>query len=237
MGTTADTSDSGASDSRTGTATAPTAPTDGELESGRLLFAQASEFLGAAARADQLPSLVLPEIAFAGRSNVGKSSLVNALTGRKTLARTSHTPGRTQQINFFDLGKRIILVDLPGYGYARAPKTDIQQWTGLTRSYLKGRTALARVCLLVDSRHGLKPGDLEIMAELDQAAVSYQAVMTKADKLKPAALDAVVDNVRKALLRHPAAHPKVIVTSAVTGSGIAELRAELAALAIPAPSA
>jgi GTP-binding protein len=188
------------------------------------------------AGADQLPEAGLPEVAFAGRSNVGKSSLVNALTGRRTLARTSNTPGRTQQLNFFDLGGRLMLVDLPGYGYARASKTAVRQWTGLTRQYLKGRPGLQRVCLLVDARHGLKAGDLEIMALLDTAAVSYQAVLTKADKTRPKALAEVVDAVRVELARHPAAHPEIRVTSARTGAGIAELRAAIAALAAPAPA-
>ena len=204
------------------------------LEAGRLLFSQACHFLISAAGADQLPELGLPEVAFAGRSNVGKSSLVNALTGRRTLARTSHTPGRTQQLNFFDLGGRLMLVDLPGYGYARASKTAVRQWTGLTRRYLKGRPGLKRVCLLVDARHGLKASDLEIMALLDAAAVSYQAVLTKADKTRPGALAEVLKKLETELARHPAAHPEIRVTSARTGSSVAELRAAIAALAAPA---
>ncbi len=205
------------------------------IEAGRLLFAQNCRYLISAARADKLPDADLPEDAFAGRSNVGKSSLVNALTGRRTLARTSHTPGRTQQLNFFDLGGRLMLVDLPGYGYARASKTAVRQWTGLTRRYLKGRPGLKRVCLLVDARHGLKASDLEIMALLDAAAVSYQAVLTKADKTRPAALAEVLEKLEAELARHPAAHPEIPVTSAHTGAGIAELRAAIAALAAPAP--
>jgi GTP-binding protein len=206
------------------------------VEAGRLLFAQSCRFLISAAGTDQLPDTDLPEVAFAGRSNVGKSSLVNALTGRRTLARTSHTPGRTQLLNFFDLGGRLMLVDLPGYGYARASKTAVRQWTGLTRRYLKGRPGLQRVCLLVDARHGLKASDLEIMALLDAAAVSYQAVLTKADKSRPAALAEVVAKLEAELARHPAAHPETWVTSAHTGAGIAELRAAIAALAAPAPA-
>ena len=206
------------------------------IEAGRLLFAQSCRFLISAAKVDQLPDPDLPEIAFAGRSNVGKSSLVNALTGRKTLARTSNTPGRTQLLNFFDLGGRLMLVDLPGYGYARAAKTAVRQWTGLTRQYLKGRPGLKRVCLLVDARHGLKSSDLEIMALLDAAAVSYQAVLTKADKTRPKALAAVIETLGAELARHPAAHPEIQVTSAQTGTGIAELRAAIAALAAPAPA-
>jgi GTP-binding protein len=180
------------------------------LEEGRLLFAQPCRFLISAARADQLPEADLPEIAFAGRSNVGKSSLVNALTGRRTLART--------------------------YGYARASKTAIRQWTGLTRHYLKGRAGLQRVCLLIDARHGLKAADLEIMAMLDGAAVSYQAVLTKADKTKPGALAETVTATAARLARHPAAHPEILITSALAGTGIAELRAAIAMLAAPAPA-
>ncbi len=204
------------------------------LEAGRLLFAKECGFLTAAAQNGQLPDLGLPEIAFAGRSNVGKSSLVNALTGRKTLARTSHTPGRTQQLNFFGLGGRLVLVDLPGYGFARASKTDVKRWTSLTRNYLKGRSELRRVCLLIDSRHGLKDNDREIMKELDVAAVSYQVVLTKADKLKPTALATVLKSVEAELLKRPAAHPEVAVTSSHKSQGIAELRAALTTLAEPA---
>ncbi len=210
------------------------APTLQEIEAGRHLFAQDCGFLGAAVVTDRLPETGLPEVAFAGRSNVGKSSLVNALTGRRTLARISHTPGRTQHINFFDLGGRLILVDLPGYGYARAAKTDIRRWSALTRRYLRGRPGLARVCLLIDSRHGAKDSDREIMAELDRAAVSYQAVLTKADKMKPQALAAVRRATEQELAGHPAAHPDCPLTSARTGLGIAELRAVLAVLAAPA---
>jgi len=204
------------------------------LASGRWLLAQTCTCVLGAAGPEQVPDSTLPEIAFAGRSNVGKSSLVNALTGRKTLARTSHTPGRTRQLNFFDLGGRMLLVDLPGYGYARASKTDIKKWSALARQYLRGRPELRRVCLLIDARHGAKDSDREIMTELDQAAVSYQAVLTKADKVKPQALAAVCDALKRELARHPAAHPHVPVTSARSGAGIAELRAALAALAEPA---
>ena len=200
------------------------------LERGRWLFAQDCRFLISAVRPDQIPSYDAVEVAFAGRSNVGKSSLVNALTGRKTLARTSNTPGRTQQLNFFDLGGQLILVDLPGYGYARVSKSQVRAWTGFTRSYLKGRASLRRACLLIDARHGLKPADREIMAELDEAAVSYQLILTKSDKVKPEALAATIGQVSQEAARHPAAHPDCLATSAVTGSGIAELRATLAAL-------
>ncbi len=208
---------------------------DRGLEEGRLLFAQHCRFIAGMASDAQVPDSELTEVAFAGRSNVGKSSLLNALTGRKSLARTSNTPGRTQQLNFFDLGGRLILVDLPGYGYARATKTDIAHWTALTRRYLKGRAQLRRVCLLVDARHGLKAGDRAVMDELDSAAVSYQIVLTKADKLKQAELAKTVAATGAEVSRRAAAHPSILATSARKGEGIAELRAELAALAEPAP--
>ncbi len=205
------------------------------LEAGRHLFAQSCLFLGAAARESQVPEIGRPEIAFAGRSNVGKSSLINALTGRKTLARTSNTPGRTRQLNFFDLGGRLILVDLPGYGYARAAKTEIQAWSGLTRRYLKERPLLRRVFLLIDSRHGPKASDREIMAVLDTAAVSYQMILTKADKTKPDLLAAVRQSAARELAAQPAAHSVCAATSAASGLGIPELRAAIADLAAPAP--
>ena len=206
-----------------------------DQEAGRRLFAAPCTFLLSVAQMPQLPASDLPEVAFAGRSNVGKSSLVNALTARKTLARTSNTPGRTQQLNFFDLGKRLMLVDLPGYGYAQASKSDITQWTGLTRDYLRGRAQLRRVLLLVDARHGLKPNDREVMEQFDTTAVVYQVVLTKADKVKPLELDALLAKTRQELLTHVAAYPDVAVTSAVKRRGIAELRAELAELALPEP--
>jgi len=206
---------------------------DADLEAGRLLFAGACDFLVSAADENDLPQFGITEVAFAGRSNVGKSSLLNALTGRKTLAKTSNTPGRTRLLNFFSLGGRLILVDLPGYGYARAPKTDIARWQQLTRGYLKGRPQLRRVCLLIDSRHGLKASDKEVMKELDTAAVSYQIVLTKSDKMKPGPLARLVAETEAAVARHPAAHPVCLVTSSESGAGIAELRAALAALAEP----
>jgi GTP-binding protein len=206
----------------------------GALAAGRLLFARECTFLTGAARDDQLPELGLPEVAFAGRSNVGKSSLLNALTGRKTLARTSRTPGRTQQINFFDLDGRLVLVDLPGYGYARAAKTDIKAWSDLTRRYLKARPQLRRICLLIDARHGLKASDRDIMADLDEAAASYQIVFTKADKIKPEARTELARRTAEALAKHPAAYPECATTSAVKGLGIENLRASLAMLAVPA---
>jgi len=201
------------------------------LESARKLFAQECQFVTGAADLGGLPEDKLPEIAFAGRSNVGKSSLVNALTGRKTLARTSNTPGRTRQINFFDLGGRLMLVDLPGYGYARAAKTEVAAWTRLIQNYLKGRVGLRRLCLLVDGRHGLKPSDEELMDLLENAAVPYRVVLTKCDKLKSAALAARVAEVENALRKRTAALPQVLPTSAIKKRGIAELRADLAELA------
>lgn len=203
------------------------------LEAGRRLFAGPCDFLRGVRTAPDLPPFALPEIAFAGRSNVGKSSLLNALTGRSTLARTSVTPGRTQEVNFFDLGGRLILADLPGYGFARAPKTEIARWSRLIDAYLKGRPTLRRVCLLIDARHGLKPPDLDKMRLLDVAAVAYLVVMTKADKVKPAELAGRCREVEQALARRPAAYPALIATSAVTGAGLPELRAHLADLAAP----
>lgn len=201
------------------------------LEAGRLLFAKECDFVWGAQTLDQIPEADLPEIAFAGRSNVGKSSLVNALTGRKTLARTSNTPGRTQQLNFFNLGGRLKLVDMPGYGYAKESKEKVEAWNDMVRRFLKGRVTLRRALVLIDSRHGLKPNDDEIMKMLDQAAVPYVVVLTKADKVKATALDAVVKSTQAGLKKHPAAFPEVHVTSSEKGMGIAELRASLAQLA------
>ena len=208
-------------------------PDEAALENGRLLFTGACDFIAAANNMKVLPPEGLPEICFAGRSNVGKSSLINALTGRKTLARTSQTPGRTRQLIFFSLADRIQLVDLPGYGYARAPKTDIKAWTTLTRKFLAGRASLQRVFLLIDARRGIGPGDAEIMTLLDASAVSWAVVITKADKLKPAALDAVCNDTRARITTHVAAFPELFVTSAEAATGIAELRAHLGALALP----
>ena len=208
-------------------------PDEAALENGRLLFAGACDFIAAANNMKVLPPEGLPEICFAGRSNVGKSSLINALTGRKTLARTSQTPGRTRQLIFFSLADRIQLVDLPGYGYARAPKTDIKAWTTLTRKFLAGRASLQRVFLLIDGRRGIGPGDSEIMTLLDASAVSWAVVITKADKLKPAALEAVCNATRSRITTHVAAFPDLFVTSAEAATGIAELRAHLGALALP----
>lgn len=201
------------------------------LEAGRKLFAGQVTFLLGAARLEQVPDVETPEIAFAGRSNVGKSSLINALTGRKDIARTSNTPGRTQQINFFDLGGRLTLADLPGYGYARAPKDQVRGWTRLVNTYLRGRQELRRTCVLIDARHGLKPTDRDVMRMLDDAAQPYQIVLTKCDKVKAAALEALIRRIGGELAKHTAAHPVVLATSARQGAGIDMLRAELAALA------
>jgi len=209
---------------------APVSPEEA-AEKGRLLFAKPCEFVLGAARLDQIPESRLPEVAFAGRSNVGKSSLVNALTGRKTLARVSNTPGRTREINFFRLDDTLMLTDLPGYGFARASKAQSEQWAGLIFEYLRGRPTLRRVILLIDSRRGLLKNDVEVMTLLDRAAVSYQLVLTKTDKLKPNELAAIAARVDAESRTHGAAHPHIIATSALSGEGIPKLRAELAALA------
>jgi GTP-binding protein len=198
-----------------------------ELEAARVLFAREAEFIMGAAQIHQLPPPDLPEIAFAGRSNVGKSSLINALTGRKGLARASTEPGRTREVNLFLLDQRVRLVDLPGYGWAKASKTTVKKFQNLGRSYLRGRPNLKRVFLLIDSRHGLKSVDKEALDALDLAAVSYQIVLTKADKVRPASeLKQIEAETLKAISRRPAAFPRVALTSSETGLGIAELRAE-----------
>ncbi|MBZ0218350.1 MAG: ribosome biogenesis GTP-binding protein YihA/YsxC [Fimbriimonadaceae bacterium] len=202
-----------------------------EIEAGRLLFAGPCEFITSVAAMNLLPDPTRPEVAFAGRSNVGKSSLLNALTNRKGLARTSNTPGRTQLLNFFDLGGRVFLVDMPGYGYARASRAQIREWTRLIHDYLAGRPSLARVFILVDSRHGLKSNDTDIMDMLDKVAVSYQCVLTKADKPKSAELEQIVSQVTAALRKRPAAHPVILQTSSREMLGIEELRAEICAIA------
>jgi GTP-binding protein len=201
------------------------------IEAGRLLFAGPIEFERGVPSMEHLPDADVPEVAFAGRSNVGKSSLINGLTGRNKLARASTEPGRTRELNFFRMGDRLRLVDLPGYGYAKAPKSEIGRWTKLTRDYLRGRPTLKRVILLIDGRHGLKPDDKDVMDALDTAAVSYQLVLTKADKVKPTEIAAIAAATRAATAKHPAAHPEIIATSSETGLGMDLLRAEIAALA------
>ena len=204
-----------------------TTPPDA-IETARVLFARPSSFLMGAAEIGQLPDTNLPEVAFAGRSNVGKSSLINALVGRKDLARASNEPGRTREVNLFDVDGRLRLADLPGYGFAKAAKTTARKFQNLGRAYLRGRPNLMRAYLLIDSRHGLKPADLEAMDALDQAAVSYQIVLTKADKLKAGELDEVLRRTTAAVAKRPAAHPEVLATSSAKGDGIAELRAGVA---------
>jgi GTP-binding protein len=198
------------------------------MEAGRKLFAGPCDFFFAAAKSDGLPPLGAPEVAFAGRSNVGKSSLVNTLTGRLSLARTSNTPGRTQELIFFNLADRLTLVDMPGYGYAAVAKSKSASWGELVRDYLRGRSSLMRVFVLIDGRHGLKESDHETMKQLDAAAVSYAVVLTKRDEVKLAEQPARVEATIAALRTHPAAYPDVIFTSSRNGEGVAELRGHIA---------
>jgi GTP-binding protein len=200
------------------------------IEAGRKLFAGECDFLKGVVAMDGLPPADRLEVCFAGRSNVGKSSLINALTNRKGLARASNTPGRTQEINFFSLGPERYLVDLPGYGFAEAPRAVVERWQALLRAYLAGRATLRRVFLLVDARHGLKTVDSEIMDLLDRSAVTFQVVLTKADKPGPGELDRIVDQVRQGLGAHPAAFPEILLTSAQTGRGLETLRAIVAGM-------
>jgi GTP-binding protein len=210
-----------------------TTATDADLiEQGRKLFAGDWQFVWASPSIETLPPMASLEVAVAGRSNVGKSSLINALTGRNNLARTSHTPGRTQELIFFEgpdqAGLR--LVDMPGYGYASAPKAKIASWTELIHKFLQGRSSLARVYVLIDARHGLKDVDLDVLKTLDKSAVSYQVVLTKADRVKPAELTAKIAETAVALAKHPAAFPHVLATSSHSGTGMPELRAAMVRL-------
>ena len=195
-------------------------------ERARKLFSGPIEFLKSAPKLEHLPDPVVPEIAFAGRSNVGKSSLINAVTNRAKLARASNTPGRTQELNYFNVGSPLVfrLVDMPGYGFAEAPRDMVKRWRFLINDYLRGRSVLKRALVLVDARHGLKDVDRNVMRMLDDAAVSYHLVLTKADKVKPTDLASTIDAVRAEAAGHPAAHPLILPTSSETGSGIAELR-------------
>jgi len=208
---------------------ADTGPSTELLEAGRLLFARPYVFIKGCVRISDLPAPDMLEVAFAGRSNVGKSSLINALVGMKALARTSNTPGRTQEINIFEGAHGPLrIVDMPGYGYAKAPKLKVEAWNKLIHSYLIGRPNLRRVYVLIDGRHGPKANDLSVMNELDAAAVSYQVVLTKADKPSAVDLDKAIQETKKAIAKRPAAYPTIIVTSSEKGEGIAHLRAEIA---------
>ncbi len=202
---------------------------DETLEAARLLFAREATFMMGCVAIDGLPEPDLPEVAFAGRSNVGKSSLLNALVNQKHLARASNEPGRTREINFFNMDGHLRLVDLPGYGFARASRSAVDKFQNLGRAYLRGRVNLKRVYLLIDARHGLKSVDTEALDALDLAAVSYQIVLTKADKIKPHEADKLVEATMKAIAKRPAAFPRVLATSAEKGTGIPELRAEVVA--------
>lgn len=208
----------------------PTDFSDEQLSEANKLFANECKFVLGVAKLEQLPLTEMPEIAFAGRSNVGKSSLINAVTGQKGLAKTSNTPGRTQQLNYFNLADKIHIVDLPGYGYAQAPESMVKQWQRVIFAYLQGRVNLKRVFVLVDSRHGIKKVDLEIMELLDKAAVTYQIVLTKSDKVSIDALQKVKEDVEKEITKHAAAYTKVLMTSSEKKHGIDSVRAEIASL-------
>jgi GTP-binding protein len=201
-----------------------------EIDAGRRLFGGPSRFLLGVARLEQLPQSKGVEIAFAGRSNVGKSSLINALTGVNGLARASNTPGRTRELNFFDVNEKLTLVDMPGYGYAKAPKHEVKAWQAVLRGYLRGRPGLTRAFVLIDSRHGILTADEEMFVLLDEAAVTYQVVLTKTDKIKPVELAQVMEKVAASVRKHPAAFPELHATSSEKGHGIPELKAEIAGL-------
>ena len=205
-------------------------PDELSRETGRKLFAGDVDFLKGVVAMSGLPADDRIEVCFAGRSNVGKSSLINAITGRKALARASNTPGRTQEINYFTLGDERYLVDLPGYGYANAPVQVVEKWQALLKQYLSGRASLRRAFVLVDSRHGIKPVDEEIMTLLDRSAVTFQVVLTKADKIKPAQYGTLLEQVRGKLSKHPAAYPEIVLTSSEKGDGIATLRSIIAGI-------
>lgn len=201
-----------------------------EIEQARILFSGSCDFVLGVAGLEQLPDAARSEVAFAGRSNVGKSSLINALTGQNSLARTSNTPGRTQQLNFFDLGGQIYLVDMPGYGYAKVSKKQRSEWDKLIRDYLRGRPNLRCVFILVDGRHGLKDSDEHLMTMLDEAAVSYRIILTKCDKSKKAEMEKIKNNLSNVLKKHTAAYPEFLETSSLKDQGIAEFRAVITAL-------
>ncbi len=201
-----------------------------EIEFGRWLFAQHADFMLGVAQLAQLPSTNAVEICFAGRSNVGKSSLINALCGRRDLARTSSTPGRTQQLNFFNIKDRLVFCDQPGYGYAKAPVGEVKKWQEVVFSYLRGRPQLRRAFILIDGRHGIKNTDRPVMEMMDTAAMSYQVIVTKADKVKKSELEKHLSDIEKELAKHPAAHPDILVTSSEKGTGIAEVRATIGRL-------
>lgn len=205
-------------------------PEDEAREKGRLMFAGPVTFVKGVVAMSGLPPADRLEVCFAGRSNVGKSSLINALTGRKTLARASNTPGRTQEINYFALGESRYMTDLPGYGYAEAPVATVRKWQELLKAYLAGRQTLRRAFVLIDARHGVKAVDEDILTLLDRSAVTFQAVLTKVDKINRADRDAVIEQVKGALAKHPAAYPELVVTSSEKGDGIETLRAIIATL-------